>query len=325
MITMTEIARLTHVSQSTVSRVLNGNPKVDPETRERVLACAQEHNYQLNALAKGLQGSRTQLIGVILTDISNGFFADLAKQIELEARKKGYSMILFNSRYDQTLEREYMNVVRRYHVDGVLAVPIHENSRAWAESARELDIPVVVVTRHAEGMDSVHLDHDRAGELVAGHLLERGYERFLFLGRSYDVKYIGFQRGLAKLGVDPGRSVQSIEFHDDEQLLRDLDNYFQINEPYRIGIFAYNDICAIHGLEVLRRLHIPVTQRCGIIGFDDTEMSAYMAPKLSSVAQPIQEMAAEAVSRLISRIEEPGPHPVWNRTLQPSLAIKEST
>ncbi len=325
MITMTEIARLTHVSQSTVSRVLNGNQKVDPETRERVLACAQEHNYQLNALAKGLQGSKTQLIGVILTDISNGFFADLAKQIEIEARKKGYSMILFNSRYDLTLEREYMNVVRRYHVDGVLAVPIHENSKEWTDSAKKLDIPLVVVTRHTEEMDSVHLDHDRAGELVASHLLERGYERFLFLGRSYDVKYNGFQRGLAKLGVDPGESVQSIEFHDDEQLLRDLDNYFQINAPYRTGIFAYNDICAIHALEILRRLHIPVTQRCGIIGFDNTEMSAYMAPKLSSVAQPIQEMAAEAVQRLIYRIENPGAHPVWNRTLQASLAIKEST
>ena len=82
MITMTEIARLTGVSQPTVSRVLNGNPNVGQEIRERVLACAKEHNYQCNALAKGLQGSKTMLLGVLVTDISNGFFADLAKAIE---------------------------------------------------------------------------------------------------------------------------------------------------------------------------------------------------------------------------------------------------
>ena len=89
MITMTEIAKLTHVSQPTVSRVLNGSQTVAPEIRERVLACAKEHDYQLNALAKGLQGSRTQLLGVLVTDISNGFFADLAKQIEIAARSCG--------------------------------------------------------------------------------------------------------------------------------------------------------------------------------------------------------------------------------------------
>ena len=100
MITMTEIAKLTHVSQPTVSRVLNGSMTVAPEIRERVLACAREHDYQFNALAKGLQGSKTKLLGVLVTDISNGFFADLAKRFEAEARENGYSIILFNSDYN---------------------------------------------------------------------------------------------------------------------------------------------------------------------------------------------------------------------------------
>lgn len=325
MITMAEIAKMTHVSQPTVSRVLNGNTKVDPETRERVLACAKEHNYQLNVLAKGLQGSKTQLLGVILTDISNTFFAELARQIEIEARKNGYSIILFNSGYDLALEQEYMNVVRRYHVDGVLAVPIRENSVEWIESVRGLDIPLVVVTRRAEELDSIHLDHDSAGELVATHLLERGYERFLFVGRSYDVKYIGFRRGLAKLGIDTEQFVRSVEFCDDRKLSQDLDAYIQENTGLRIGIFAYNDMCAFHVLSVLRSLGISVPEHCGVIGFDDTELGAYMAPRLSSVSQPISQMAVEAVDRLIYRIENPGAHPIWNRSLQAALSIKEST
>lgn len=324
MITMAEIAKLTHVSQPTVSRVLNGNQKVKPEIRERVLACAREHDYQLNALAKGLQGRKTQLFGVILTDISNGFFAALAKQIEIAARKNGYSIILFNSDYDLKREQEYMDVVRRYRVDGVLAVPIRENSEAWMESVRKLDVPLVVVTRRSRGIDSVYLDHDGAGTLVAAHLLERGYERFLFVGRSYDMKYLGFRRGLAALGVEPEQFARHIEFQDDAQLLRDLQQYFQANEQ-RTGIFAYNDICAFHILDALRQLHIPIVERCGVIGFDNTEMGAYMNPKLSSVAQPIAQMAQEAVSLLLRRIETPGFFLAENHFLPAALSIKEST
>ena len=88
MITMTEIAKLTQVSQPTVSRVLNGSKTVSADIRERVLACAREHNYQFNALAKSLQGGKTQLLGVLLTDVSNSFFADLAKQVEAKARDR---------------------------------------------------------------------------------------------------------------------------------------------------------------------------------------------------------------------------------------------
>ena len=177
MITMTEIARLTHVSQPTVSRVLNGSQTVAPEIRERVLACAKEHDYQFNALAKGLQGSKTQLLGVLVTDISNGFFADLAKQIETAARKRGYSIILFNSDYNPQNEQEYLDVVRRYRVDGVLAVPIRETSAEWQEYVKKLDVPIVTVTRRAKGLDSVYVDHIQAGSMVASHLLEQGFRR----------------------------------------------------------------------------------------------------------------------------------------------------
>ena len=120
MITMAEIARLTGVSQPTVSRVLNGNKTVNPEIREKVLACAREHDFQPNVMAQSLVGSRTKLIGVIVTDIGNAFFADLVKYIEQEAGKAGYSIILFNTGYDAEHEKECLDVVRRYRVDGLV-------------------------------------------------------------------------------------------------------------------------------------------------------------------------------------------------------------
>lgn len=322
MITMTEIAKLTHVSQPTVSRVLNGSKTVAPEIRERVLACAREHDYQFNALAKGLQGSKTKLLGVLVTDISNSFFADLAKQIEAEARKSGYSIILFNSDYNAQNEQEYLDVVRRYRVDGVLAVPIRETSAEWQEYVKKLDVPVVTVTRRAEGLDSVYVDHARAGAMVADHLLERGFRRFLFIGKDYDGKYVGFRRSLVRMGY--GGQTANIVYQDDAQIRQALEDWLRPS-PERGAVFAGNDIYALRVLDILRRLGVSVPGKAGVIGFDDTSMGRYLNPRLSSVSQPIARMAREAVIRLLDRIEHPGPREVLDRPLSASLVVREST
>lgn len=321
MITMTEIAKMTHVSQPTVSRVLNGSQKVDPEIRERVLACAREHDYQCNVLAKSLQGSKTMLLGVLVTNISNGFFADLAKAVELEARKSGYSIILLNSDYDAAKEQSYLDILRRYRVDGVVAVPLLRNSDCWPECAKRLDVPLVVVTRQVEGLDCIYLNHGEASGLVARHMLDRGYERFLFIGRDYDEKYLGFRRVL--LEEKPPEVVRNIEFWDDGRLLEDLRAYFREPGP-RTGVFANNDICALRVLRALRELEIPVPERAGVAGFDDTFMGRYLNPSLTSVTQPIEEIAREAVARLIDRIDHPGQREPLDRPLQATLAVRES-
>ena len=322
MITMTEIAKLTHVSQPTVSRVLNGSQTVAPEIRERVLACAKEHDYQLNALAKGLQGSRTQLLGVLVTDISNGFFADLAKQIEIAARKSGYSIILFNSDYSPDNEQEYLDVVRRYRVDGVLAVPIRETSAEWKEYVKKLDVPIVAVTRRAKGLDSVYVDHVQAGAMVAAHLLERGFRRFLFIGKDYDGKYAGFRRFLTQAGC--GGETDNVVYQDDSQLSRALEGWLR-RASDRGAVFAGNDIYALRVLDALRRLDAAVPEEAGVIGFDDTSTGRYLNPRLSSVSQPIAQMAQEAVDRLLDRVEHPGQREALDRPLPAELVLREST
>ena len=322
MITMTEIAKLAHVSQPTVSRVLNGSQTVAPDIRERVLACAREHDYQLNALAKGLQGSRTMLLGVLVTDISNGFFADLAKEIEAEARKQGYSIILFKSDYNPRNEQEYLDVVRRYRVDGVLAVPIRETSEEWRRYAGKLDVPIVTVTRRAEGLDSVYVDHGQAGAMVAGHLLERDFRRFLFIGKDYDGKYVGFRQALTERGF--GAHTSNVVYQDDGQLNWALEDWLRQGRG-RGAVFAGNDIYALRVLDALRRLGVSVPEEVGVIGFDDTDLGRYLNPRLSSVSQPIARMAQDAVSRLLDRIQYPGHREALDHPLPARLVIREST
>ena len=322
MITMSEIARLTNVSQPTVSRVLNGNTKVAPEIRERVLACARAHDYQFNALAKGLQGSKTRLLGVLVTDISNGFFADLAKQIEVAARENGYSIILFNSDYNPKNEQEYLDVVRRYRVDGVLAVPIRETSPQWRDYVKKLDVPVVTITRRAEGLDSFYVDHAQAGAMVADHLIDRGYRRFLFIGKDYDGKYVGFRRQVTDRGFGDAATNRVLRSHD--QLGQELRDWF-FSDTARAAIFAGNDIYALQVLDILRELGISVPRQAGVIGFDDTFMGRFLNPRLSSVSQPTASMAREAVEWLLDRIEHPGPREAQNRPFPAELVIREST
>lgn len=325
MITMAEIARLTKVSQPTVSRVLNGNKAVDPEIRERVLACARKHDYQLNALAKSLQGSKTNLLGVIFNDMSNSFFADLAKVIEGKAREHGYSIILFNSDHDPARQREYMDIVRRYRVDGVLITPTLRNMAAWREGVSRLDIPAVSVTRRTKELDSVYLDHEEAARQAARHLAQRGYQRFLFIGKPTDGKFQGFSQELEQMSLCKAVDLDIFEEESDALFLLKLQGCLEKNPTSRLGIFANNDLWALKTLRALRELNVPVPEQAGVIGFDDILIGRYFYPSLSSVSQPIARMADEAVARLIHRIDHPDDPSRFDLPMKATLVPREST
>lgn len=324
MITMTEIAKLTGVSQPTVSRVLSGNQAVNPQIRERVLACAREHDFQPNRMAQSLVGSKTHLVGVLLTDISNAFFADLVKYIEQEAEKEGYSLILFNSNYDLEHERECLDVVRRYRVDGLLAVPVNERSRQWKETVRRLDIPTVIITRQAAGMDCVYVDHVEAGSQVGRHLLEEGYDNFLFFGDPADVKYQGFARALSKTGTGIRERMTVIAGKDSEVIDAALSAHLE-RWGGRTGIFAYNDRRAAQMLGILQRRGIKIPERAGLVGFDNTYMCDYLWPALSSVSQPNEEMAAAAVKRLFYKMAHPEDRKTEEHPMLAELVPRQSS
>ena len=322
MITMAEIARMTGVSQPTVSRVLSGNTSVNPEVRERVLECARAHNFQPNALAKSLQGGGTHLLGVLLTDISNGFFAELARELEACANRAGYSIILLNSGRDEARERDCIDVVRRYRVDGIAAVPIRSDSSLWTEEIHRSDVPAVAVTLHVPGLDSVYVDHAEAGGLAARHLLKRGYDDFLFVGPPKDEKGAGFFRELTASGVPAARCADVRP--DDAGLCEELRRRCAA-EGRRTGIFATNDLDALVLLNHLRALSIDVPRRAGVIGFDDIPVSRYLNPSLTSISQPLGEMAEQAVARLVSRIERRPCSGVLDAPLHASVVGREST
>lgn len=324
MITMTEIARLTGVSQPTVSRVLNGNQAVNPEIRERVLACAREHDFQPNVMAQSLVGSRTHLIGVVLTDISNSFFADLVKYLEREARAYGYSLILFNTNYDPEHEKESLDVVRRYRVDGLVAVPMDERASDWNRLIRKLDIPTVVITKQVRGMDSVYVSHEEAGAQVGEHFREEGFEEYIFFGNTEDVKYQGFAKALKERDPEFGQHLTVISSKKEQKIQAALEQYYS-RKRRRTGIFAYNDRRAVQMLGILQRMGVKVPEQAGLVGFDNTYMCEFLYPRLSSVAQPNEEMASIAMRRLLYKIDHPEDDRTEDHPLQATLVKRDSS
>ena len=324
MITMTEIARLTGVSQPTVSRVLNSNTSVKPEVREKVLACAREHNFQPNAMARGLVGSGTKLIGVVLTDISNSFFADLEKYMEQAARKKGYSLILFNSDYDREKEKHCLDVMRRYRVDGLIIVPVAEHDAAFREDIKALDIPAVAITRETDQMDCVYIEHAEAGAQVAEHLKSVGCEHYIFVGTTEDKKYLGFAEKMKETDLHFEQKLTLIETKNSREIQGILKAHFDTH-PGKTGIFAYNDRRAVQVHGILQKLGISMPERAALVGFDNTYTCEYLYPALSSVSQPNREMAEEAVNILIKNIGQPEGRELVAHPMGARLIVRESS
>lgn len=324
MITMTEIAKMVGVSQATVSRVLNGNGSVNSEVKRKVLDCAKEQDYQPNIMAQSLVGNKTFLLGVIVTDIGNPFFADLVKAIEKEAGVKGYSLMLFNTDYDMEKEEKYLSILKRYRADGVLLVPTSEGD-SYVNKLKKYDIPMVSITMDLKEIDSVFISHYMAGEKVATHMLNMGFDSFIFAGGKEDQKEKGFKNELEKNEIDMVNHYFSIYYRQQEELKQQLKKRLEEEKNTGgVGIFANNDILALNILEILRELKVKVPEDVALVGFDNTFLAKIISPTLTSVAQPIEEMGRLGVERIVELINEKQDEYVRYQ-LETRLVTREST
>lgn len=323
MITMSEIARLTGVSQPTVSRVLNGNTSVNPEAAKKVLECAREHHYHPNMIARSLNGSRTCLLAVMVPDISNPFFADLIKVIEDAAAKEGYSILIFNSARSREREERYLTVLQQYRVDGLLLAPVHSD-RESMKHFYQLTIPWIVFTNCVEDAHSVYISHRKAGFAVAGHLISIGVEKFVFIGKRKDSKFIGFEEGLRAGGIDIRQNLTTFWENDREKMLELLIEFLQ-EAGVRTGIFALNDLEALVVMNALMGAGISIPEQAALVGFDNTFISQRVLPGITSIDQPIEEMGSLAVKELLGEIGKKKRSDVLHTELDARLVVREST
>lgn len=301
---MHDIAKATGVSQSTVSRILNGNPNVKPEKKKKVLDYVEKVGYRPNLLAKSLKNNNSYLIGVCVPDLSNPYFSELLETLEEIGRKGNYSIVIHNSKKNPITEWEcLMDFVDR-QVDGIVLVPCSSYN---INKLSEVKVPTVVATQIREGIDSIAVSHTAGGNLAAKHLIELGHRNLGYIGGTLeeDKKFIGYYNEIEKQGLEfsmdnylniSDYSNTTKEIHD---AIRKYIKTQKSNLP--TAFFTGNDIIAFETIKILDDFGIKVPEDISIIGFDDTIIAK--ALKISSIKQPIKDISKLSFEILMDKIK----------------------
>ncbi len=324
-----EVAQKAGVSITTVSHVVNQTRFVAPETEQRVRQSMQELNYRPNSLARSLRRGETKTIGLILPDSANPFFAESARLLEEAAYQKSYSLILCNSNGDLEKERLYSEVLFNKQVDGIIFMAAGDDTRSLQELI-DHQLPVVIVDRVFDQMDldTVITDNRASGYSAVNHLIEYGHRRIGIIRGPSNLtpsaqRVIGYHQALEKAGIPIDPTLEQMgDFHSRTGYAA-TKFFLQLTNP-PTAIFACNDLMAIGALRTIHEAGLSVPADISIVGYDDIEMASYIQPALTTIAQPIAELAETVIKLLLERIEQPG-LPPRRIVIQNKLVIRQST
>lgn len=330
-ITMDEIAKLAGVSKATVSRVLNDSEcGVGEQTRVRVKKIAEELGYSVEQTEKKKNVSFTRYIALILPDITNPFFADLAKSVEDSLRRKGYSLVLVNTDFSEDNEAAQIRELMVKRLEGILLVPSGIRAREEHDLPRRYQIPMVLVDRKLEGISDipgVYSNNEYASVISCEHLIRKGARDIVFISGPLNVstsieRFEGYKAVLAQHSIPFRPEMCRHGSYTVES------GYNAVLELERSGIsysaiLAANDLMALGALKAVREFGYRVPEDVQIIGFDNIEFSQYCEPSLSTMQQPTFDMGAKAVELLTGIIEKRDP--VQPERLIPKLLMRKTT
>ena len=330
-VTIKEVAEKASVSTATVSHVINNTRHVEEITRRSVEQAMQQLGYQPNSLARSLRSGETKTIGLIVPDASNLFFADIARRIENLGYESGYSVILCNSDNNLAKQHNYVNTLIAKRVDGVIFISAGESNEDLEQLANS-NTPIVVADRVVplRLADVVLLDNEDAGYVATKHLLDLGHEKIGCITGPSDVspsmqRATGYRRALQERNL-PIRKEYIIP--GDFTFLGGSERMAALMklDDRPSAVFVFNDMMAIGAISSARRLGMQVPEEISIIGFDNIELARATSPALTTMAQPTQELAEIATSRLIKKMTSGDSK--WENEkfmLKAQLVVREST
>ncbi|MEV1145200.1 LacI family DNA-binding transcriptional regulator [Micromonospora sp. NPDC049799] len=294
--TIRDVARASGVHISTVSRTFSAPHLVNPETRGRVLACAEELGYRPNRAARALITGRTHNIGLIIADIANPFFPPLIKAAESQARQRDYHVFVADTNEDPIAEEELVHALAK-QVDGVLLCSPRMSNSLIEQLSRE--VPLVVINRQVTGLPCVTMDVGQGTRAAMEHLLDLGHRRIALLSgprgswTSREIRRaagVAARSGGAELTVlGPNQPTETGGGALAEQVRR----------AGVTAVLAYNDLMAIGLIEGLDALGLRVPQDVSVVGIDDITLSRLTRPKLTTVATPTAAAGRTAVDMLL--------------------------
>jgi LacI family transcriptional regulator len=319
------------VSVGTVSNVLNYPEKVLPDTVARVQASIAALGFIRNDAARQLRAGRSKSIGLIVLDVRNPFFTDLARGAEDRAADSGLSVILGNSDDNEARENSYLDLFEEQRVHGVLISPQGEIAARLAR-LRERGIPAVLVDRSGEdsGFSSVSVDDVAGGRIAVEHLLAQGRTRIAFVAGSLRIRQVADRFEGARTAVDahPGATLEVVGIETLTVLAgRAAGEGIARRPPHERpdGIFAANDLVAMGLLQALvMQGEVVVPDEIALVGYDDIDFAGAAVVPLTSVRQPSHEIGSKAVEILLEEAADPSLSP-RHIVFQPELVLRESS
>lgn len=302
-VTIYDVAREAKVSMATVSRVVNGNPNVKPATRDRVNEVIKRLNYRPNAVARGLASKKTTTVGVIIPDISNVYYSELARGLEDIATMYKYQTIISNSDNDAQKEQEIFNNLLSKQVDGIIFLG-GTLSKETTNIIKTSSVPVVVSGTHDldASLPAVNIDYVNASKEITEKFVQDGVKKFAFVGGGYSEKaQIDILEGMKSV-----LSANNIKLDDasvyigQEQYLDGEKAYEAIKSQNPEVIMCISDEQAIGIVHAAQDDGKDIPNELQVISFNNTRLVKMVRPKLSSVMQPLYDIGAVGM-RLLTK------------------------
>lgn len=300
--TMKDVAKLAGVSLGSVSNVLNG-VKVKPSTYKKVIDAVEELDYEKNNLARSFRMNHTNTIALIIPTIWHPFFSSIAFYVEQVAEENGFQVYMCNSDNNPEVELEYIELLRKSRVDGIIAIT-YANIDSYVESS----LPFVSIDRHfSDEISIVSSDNFEGGRLAAKTLSEKNAKELLFVGSHHLIFNETMKR---REGFEDYCKSNNIKYHIIDflepytGLHEELENIFNEN-PNIDGIFAINDYLGMDIIKILSQFNRKVLTDYQLIGFDGLRTSRERDYMISSIEQPVRDIAYNAFNILLKMIENP--------------------
>jgi DNA-binding LacI/PurR family transcriptional regulator len=331
MASLQEVARRARVSIATVSRVLNKSDKVVPETRATVEQALRDLGYRPSRVARRLRMNtgHAHLVGLIIPDIQNPFYAEIARGVEDAAYASEYALILCNSDENLAKERFYLEVMQAESVDGIVLPPFNDTDAGVVELVKT-GIPVVCVDRsHAKvKTDLVEVDNYQGALEAVRHLIERGHRSIALIEGRTQVstsreRRRGYLDALAANGITPRKELMRAGDFKQESGRILTNELLDLRKP-PTALFVCNNLMTVGALSALHQRGVRIPQELALVGFDDLPWAEALDPPPTVVRQPAYDVGRQAMELLLKRIMEPNRLPVTVR-LRPELVIRKST
>jgi LacI family transcriptional regulator/LacI family repressor for deo operon, udp, cdd, tsx, nupC, and nupG len=325
-----DVARRAKVNISTVSRTINQTGKIGPETQERVFKVMKELGYKPNRVARRLRttGGTSHLLGLIIPNIQNLFFADLARGVEDVASRNNFAVLLCNYDEDEAKERFYLDVMQAESVDGIILPPIHEEDPAVLQVVKN-GTPVVCVDRSLRNgnLDKVEVDNHMGALTAVKHVMERGHKRIgIICGPSDSSTGRERLRGYKEAHAQAGIPVKSefVRFGDFMQASGRVLTAALLDLPDPpTALFVCNGLMTVGALEEIAARGLKIPRDIAIVGFDELPLASVFNPPLTLVRQPAYEVGKCAAELLLKRLED-GNRPATSLKLLPELVVRKS-